>query len=126
MDSSNTTLVSSPQLEQQPGAGREPIAITGIGCRFPGADGPAEFWRLLRDGLDAIREVPAERFDVHTVYDPKPGSPGKLNNRAGGFIERMDAFDASFFGISPPSWRASGVLGATLGAMPNACQRLAN
>ena len=42
---------------------REPIAIIGIGCRFPGANGPAEFWRLLRDGVDAVGPIPASRWD---------------------------------------------------------------
>ena len=46
----------------------DPIAIVGIGCRFPGgADSPEAFWRLLRDGVDAIREIPAERFDVSST-----------------------------------------------------------
>ena len=51
----------------------EPIAIVGIGCRFPGADGPEAFWRLLRDGVEAIGEVPADRWDVDAYYDPDPG-----------------------------------------------------
>jgi acyl transferase domain-containing protein/acyl carrier protein len=79
----------------------EPIAIIGIGCRFPGANDPAAFWRLLRDGVDAIREVPADRFDQQAFYDPDPASPGKMNTRWGGFLEQVDQFDANFFGISP-------------------------
>ena len=55
----------------RPGAD-EPIAIVGIGCRFPGADGPEAFWRLLRDGLEAVGEVPADRWDVDAYYDPDP------------------------------------------------------
>ena len=80
---------------------REPIALIGIGCRFPGANGPESFWRLLREGVDAIREVPADRFDIDAVYDPRPGKPGKLISRCGGFLEGVDRFDFSFFGISP-------------------------
>ena len=80
---------------------REPIALIGIGCRFPGANGPESFWRLLREGVDAIREVPADRFDIDAVYDPRPGTPGKLISRCGGFLEGVDRFDFSFFGISP-------------------------
>ena len=83
--------------EQRP----DPIAIIGIGCRFPGASGPTDFWRLLVEGGDAIREVPPERFDVDAVYDPRPGIPGKLVSRWGGFIEDIDRFDPYFFGISP-------------------------
>ncbi len=81
---------------------REPVAIIGIGCRLPGgADGPDSFWRLLREGVDAIGEVPPERWDLAAFYDEDPAAPGKMNTRWGGFLERIDGFDASFFGISP-------------------------
>src|SRR5579864_8545862 len=53
----------------------EPIAIVGIGCRFPGARDPEAFWRLLHDGIDAITEVPADRWDINSLYDPNPGTP---------------------------------------------------
>ena len=79
----------------------EPIAIIGIGCRFPGAKDPQAFWRLLRDGVDAITDVPPDRWDVQTVYDPDPEAPGKTNTRWGGFLEQVDQFDPFFFGISP-------------------------
>jgi myxalamid-type polyketide synthase MxaD len=82
-------------------AKNEPIAIIGIGCRFPGANDPAAFWQLLRDGVDAIREVPADRFDQHAFYDPDPATPGKMNTRWGGFLGQVDQFDPNFFGISP-------------------------
>ncbi len=79
----------------------EPIAIIGIGCRFPaGADCPDAFWRLLRNGVDAIREVPAERWDVDAFYDPNPEAPGKMYTRSGGFLDDIDLFDPEFFGIS--------------------------
>ena len=77
------------------------IAIIGIGCRFPGGDGPEAFWRLLRDGVDAVGEVPADRWDVDDYYDPDPSAPGTLNTRRSGFLEQVDRFDADFFGISP-------------------------
>lgn len=79
----------------------EPIAITGIGCRFPSADGPDEFWALIRDGVDAITEVPPDRFDIDAVYDSRPSARGKLISRCGGFISRPDEFDSAFFSISP-------------------------
>jgi acyl transferase domain-containing protein/acyl carrier protein len=79
----------------------DPIAIIGIGCRFPGANDPAAFWQLLRDGVDAIREVPADRFDQKAFYDPDPATPGKMNTRWGGFLGQVDQFDPHFFGISP-------------------------
>ncbi len=82
-------------------AQNEPIAIIGIGCRFPGAGDPAAFWQLLRDGVDAVREVPTDRFDHRAFYDPDPASPGKMNTRWGGFLEQVDQFDRTFFGISP-------------------------
>ncbi len=82
------------------GAEREPIAIIGIGCRFPNARGPEAFWELLREGVDAITEIPATRFDVGEVYDPRPGMPGKINTKWGGFLEGIDEFDPFFFGIS--------------------------
>ena len=80
------------------------FAIVGIGCRFPGgADSPEDFWRLLRDGVDTITEIPADRFDLGSVYDVDPSRPGKLYARWGGFLERsrVDSFDAGFYGISP-------------------------
>ncbi len=81
--------------------GREPIAIVGIGCRFPGADGPAAFWQLLVEGRDAVGEVPADRWDQGALYDPRPAMPGRTNSPRGGFLDRVDLFDARYFGISP-------------------------
>jgi amino acid adenylation domain-containing protein len=78
----------------------DPIAIVGIGCRFPGARGPEAFWRLLRDGVDAVGEVPAGRWE-RDLFDPLPGQPGKLYTTRGGFLDEVDTFDAGFFGISP-------------------------
>jgi acyl transferase domain-containing protein len=79
---------------------REPIAIVGIGCRFPGAPDTEAYWRLLRDGVDAITEVPDSRWDRDSFYDPDPWKPGKMSSRRGGFIGQVDRFDPQFFGIS--------------------------
>lgn len=78
----------------------EPIAIIGMGCRFPGAKDPEAFWQLLREGRVAISEVPADRWDVDAFYDPNLESDHKMNTRWGGFLEDVDKFDPSFFGIS--------------------------
>ncbi|GAB4195006.1 MAG: type I polyketide synthase [Roseiflexaceae bacterium] len=78
----------------------EPIAITGIGCRFPGAAGPAAFWQLLCAGEDAISEVPPDRWDLERVYDPDPAAPGKITTRWGGFLSEIDRFDPLFFKIA--------------------------
>ncbi|UCH98655.1 MAG: polyketide synthase, partial [Candidatus Aminicenantes bacterium] len=72
-----------------------------MGCRFPGANGPGAFWQLLRNGVDAITEVPPDRWNIDFFYDPDPEKPGKMNTRWGGFLEQVDQFDAHFFGISP-------------------------
>ncbi len=80
----------------------EPIAIVGIGCRFPGgADTPESYWKLLRDGVSAIGPIPEDRWDVAASYDPDPAAPGKMYVRDGGFLDRIDEFDPSVFGISP-------------------------
>lgn len=80
----------------------EPIAVIGIGCRFPGGVYTAEaFWELLRDGRDGRIEVPAERWDVGTFYDPDPSVPDKAYTRLGNFLPDLSLFDADFFGLSP-------------------------
>jgi acyl transferase domain-containing protein/NADPH:quinone reductase-like Zn-dependent oxidoreductase len=81
---------------------REPIAIIGAGCRYPGeVKNVDDLWRLVRDGVDAVSEVPADRWDVDAYYDPDPAAPNKMVTRRAGFIGRVDRFDPTFFGISP-------------------------
>ncbi|WP_218081862.1 type I polyketide synthase [Anthocerotibacter panamensis] len=79
----------------------EPIALVGMGCRFPGAPDPRAFWELLLSGQDAITEIPADRWDCQALYDPDLSEPGTMNSRWGGFLEALDRFDARFFGVSP-------------------------
>jgi len=82
---------------------KDPIAIVGIGCRFPGgASSPKAFWNLLRRKKDAIVETPRDRWDLRRFYDDNPDKPGKTYVREGGFLkEKIDRFDPLFFGISP-------------------------
>lgn len=85
-----------------PGEAKEPIAIIGIGCRFPGGvNSPESFWQFLCNEGDAISEIPRDRIDLETYYDPQPATPGKMMTRWGGFLEQIDQFDAYFFSISP-------------------------
>ncbi|AKH85658.1 hypothetical protein AA958_29290 [Streptomyces sp. CNQ-509] len=79
----------------------DPVAIVGIGCRFPGGvDGPDDFWRLLTEGRDAVTEVPADRWDLEQFTSDDPAAPGRTTSRWGGFLDGVDRFDAGFFGIS--------------------------
>ncbi|NEQ64745.1 MAG: SDR family NAD(P)-dependent oxidoreductase [Symploca sp. SIO2D2] len=83
-------------------ANSEPIAIVGMGCRFPGGvDSPEALWRILHDGVDTITEVPKNRWNIDAYYDPDPDAIGKMYTRNGGFLNEVDTFDASFFNISP-------------------------
>lgn len=81
---------------------REPIAIIGTGLRFPGgAQTPDSYWDLLANGVDAITEIPPERWSAEEFYDPEPDRPGTMSTRWGGFIDHVDRFDHEFFNISP-------------------------
>ncbi len=80
----------------------EPIAIVGIGCRFPGGiDTPQSFWDFLVRGGDGTCEVPESRWNLDRYYDPTPGKPGKVYTKRGGFLGDVSGFDPQFFGISP-------------------------
>ncbi len=84
------------------GREKEPIAIVGMGCRFPGnANTPESFWQLLMAEIDAVGEAPANRWDQRQFYHPDPTRPGKMYTPLGTYLERYDQFDAAFFGISP-------------------------
>ena len=100
------SLVAIEQLESKVAAAEaaqsEPVAIVGIGCRFPGGvETPEAFWKLLCSGVDAVTEVPRDRWDADAFFDPDPDATGKSYTRWGGFLSQVDGFDASFFGISP-------------------------
>ncbi len=88
----------------EPGGRRskEPIAIIGIGCRFPGVVGPEDLWKLLEAGGSVVDEIPGDRFgDLARLFDPRPATPGKMMSRFGGFLKDIERFDADFFGIAP-------------------------
>src|SRR5215211_5372027 len=77
---------AQPTVLPQPVAHHsEPIAIIGMACRFPGAKNVNAYWRLLTSGVDAISEVPPERWDVEHFYSSSPSAPGKMSTRWGGF-----------------------------------------
>lgn len=115
IDSSEETEILSPtkrallalkqmqsKLEALESAKYEPIAIIGMGCRFPGgADSPTAFWQLLYDGVDAIDRIPSDRWNIQDYYDSDPKAPGKMYVREGGFVPNLQNFDAPFFRISP-------------------------
>jgi len=96
------------KLEAYERARSGPIAVVGIGCRFPGgADNPAWFWQVLRTGTDTVTEVPRDRWDADAYFDPDPEAPGKCCTRYGAFLRQpIDSFDAEFFGITPRETRS--------------------
>jgi acyl transferase domain-containing protein/NADPH:quinone reductase-like Zn-dependent oxidoreductase/nucleoside-diphosphate-sugar epimerase len=80
----------------------EPIAVIGMGCRFPGgANDPDRYWQLLREGRDATSEIPKWRWPVNDFFSSDLNAPGRMYTRRGGFVEGIEDFDSEFFGISP-------------------------
>nr|WP_240468343.1 type I polyketide synthase [Streptomyces dangxiongensis] len=88
------------ELEEQD---REPVAVIGMGCRYPGGvRTPEDLWRIVDEGTDVVTEFPTDRgWDVEAIYDPEPGAPGKSYVRHGGFLHDAAECDPAFFGISP-------------------------
>ncbi|MFJ6186132.1 SDR family NAD(P)-dependent oxidoreductase [Streptomyces sp. NPDC092295] len=97
-----TPPAAAPPAGRGHTAADEAIAIVGLGCRLPGGiETPEALWESLRNGLDAIREVPADRWNAHDWLDPDPRAPGRMNTRWGGFLDDIAGFDAELFRISP-------------------------
>jgi myxalamid-type polyketide synthase MxaC len=100
-------LLGGAAVEEGPGVRRtdsagESIAIIGASCRLPGGANDLErYFALLEGGVDAVREVPPDRWDLASIYDPNPDAPNKTYSRWGAFIDDVRGFDAGFFQISP-------------------------
>jgi acyl transferase domain-containing protein/thioesterase domain-containing protein/NADP-dependent 3-hydroxy acid dehydrogenase YdfG/acyl carrier protein len=82
-------------------AAPEPVAIVGMACRFPGAPDLRAYWRLIREGVSAVTEVPPDRWNADEFYDPTGETPGKMSVRWAALVEGPDQFDPQFFGITP-------------------------
>ncbi|KAI9036258.1 Acyl transferase/acyl hydrolase/lysophospholipase [Aspergillus affinis] len=81
---------------------REPIAVVGIGCRFPaGVSTAKKFWETLQHGTEVVGDVPKDRFDSSSFYDVDPQKYGTIRNRKGGFVDDIKSFDAEFFDYYP-------------------------
>ncbi len=91
------------QLRELDDRAREPIAIVGMACRYPGnVRSPEDLWRVVENGVDAVGDYPADRgWDLERLFDPDPDVPGTIYTRRGGFLDAVADFDADFFGISP-------------------------
>ena len=80
--------------------GTSGFAIVGYAARFPGAADAEQFWQVLREGRDAVSEVPKDRWDADEFFDPDPDAPGKVVTRRAGFVEDVTGFDAPSSGDS--------------------------
>lgn len=95
------------RLDRVEATARAPIAVVGMGCRFPGGvASPEAFWALLRDGVDAVGPVPPDRWDADAWFHPDLDAPGRMTTRWGGFLDDVRSFDPELFGIPHREARA--------------------
>ena len=89
------------------------FAIIGYAARLPGAADADQYWDLLRDGREAVSEVPPDRWDGEEFFDPDPDAPGKVITRRAGFVDDVTGFDAPFFGVSAREAKFDGPTAST-------------
>src|SRR5262245_35712450 len=89
------------RLDEAERARREPIAVVGLSCRFPGAADASAFWHNLTSGVDSVGPIPDSRWNQERYYDPDPAAAGKMYARTAGLLDSIDRFDPVLFGISP-------------------------
>jgi hypothetical protein len=107
LSSSASTVEQSGVVVVKSGLSSEPLGISGLACKFPGgAESAAQYLRMLAAGTEATIEVPFTRWDLDEYYSENPDAPGKTYARHGAFVNGVENFDASFFGISAPEARA--------------------
>lgn len=97
-ESEPAAVITSDDAGQNERRPKEPIAIIGLSCRFPGAQDADQFWNNLLNGVDSVREIPEDRWDIDRFYREER-QPGFMYTREGGFLEDIADFDASFFNI---------------------------
>ncbi|MEU9212897.1 beta-ketoacyl synthase N-terminal-like domain-containing protein [Streptomyces sp. NPDC048415] len=98
------TRAVAPAAEDSPAD--DPIVVVGMSCRFPGSPSVRDYWQLLLDGREVIRDVPSDRWDGQAFLSDGPWTPGTITSLRGGYLDDVRSFDAAFFRISPREARS--------------------